>query len=201
MSVPVTADLELGYGGSAAEVGETVAAALEAGAVGINLEDGTLSPNAFADRVRAARDAADRAEVPLFINARIDVVLAGLVSPKARVTETLSRAARYIDAGADGVSVPGVTEPGVIHQLVDGIDAPVNVMVGAGSPTVSRLAGLGVARISLGSGIAQAVYAVAERAASELMLQGTYESVTEGLEYGKLNELLQERKPTSPATA
>ncbi|WP_412147755.1 isocitrate lyase/PEP mutase family protein [Curtobacterium flaccumfaciens] len=189
VSVPVTVDIESGYADDADGVVRTVDAVLEAGAVGINIEDGRLHPDALADRIGAARRAAERAGVPLFVNARTDVHLAGLVDPELRLAETLERARRYRGAGADGVFVPGVRDVETIRALVESIDAPVNVMAGPGSPTVSELAGIGVARISLGSAVAQAAYAVARQAAAELLTTGTYDSLAAGVDYADLNAL------------
>lgn len=93
-------------------------------------------------------------------------------------------------AGADGIFVPGAVEPGTVKLLVDGIDAPLNVMAGPGAPTVAEPAALGVARVSVGSGIAQAAHALVRRAARELLGAGTYETPADGLDYGELNALL-----------
>jgi len=189
VSVPVTVDIESGYADDADGVARTVDAVLEAGAVGINIEDGRLHPEALADRIGAARRAAERAGVRLFVNARTDVHLAGLVDPERLLAETLERARRYRGAGADGVFVPGVRDVGTIRALVESIDGPVNVMAGPGSPTVAELARLGVARISLGSAVAQAAYAVVRQATAELRSTGTYDSLAGGVDYADLNTL------------
>ena len=189
VSVPVTVDIESGYADDADGVARTVDAVLEAGAVGINIEDGRLHPDALADRIGAARRAADRAGVPLFVNARTDVHLAGLVDPERLLAETLERARRYRGAGADGVFVPGVRDVETIRALVESIDGPVNVMAGPGSPTVAELARLGVARISLGSAVAQAAYAVVRQATAELRTTGTYDSLAAGVDDADLNAL------------
>ncbi|PZE33705.1 isocitrate lyase/phosphoenolpyruvate mutase family protein [Curtobacterium sp. MCLR17_055] len=189
VSVPVTVDIESGYADDADGVARTVDAVLEAGAVGINIEDGRLHPDALADRIGAARRAADRAGVRLSVNARTDVHLAGLVDPERLLAETLERARRYRGAGADGVFVPGVRDVETIRALVESIDGPVNVMAGPGSPTVAELARLGVARISLGSAVAQAAYAVVRQATAELRTTGTYDSLAGGVDYADLNAL------------
>jgi 2-methylisocitrate lyase-like PEP mutase family enzyme len=189
VSVPVTVDIESGYADDADGVARTVEAVLEAGAVGINIEDGRLHPDALADRIGAARRAADRAGVRLFVNARTDVHLAGLVDPERLLAETLERARRYRGAGADGVFVPGVRDVETIRALVESIDGPVNVMAGPGSPPVAELAQLGVARISLGSAVAQAAYAVVRQATAELRTTGTYDSLAGGVDYADLNAL------------
>ncbi|MFE9494082.1 isocitrate lyase/phosphoenolpyruvate mutase family protein [Streptomyces collinus] len=192
--VAVSADIEGGYAEDAAGVADTVRAAVVAGAVGVNIEDGRhggggepLRPVAEqAERIAAARAAADSARVPLFVNARIDTFLrdAGGVEP------TLERAAAYLAAGADGIFVPGAVDPGTVKALVAGIDAPVNVLVGPGAPAVAEFAALGVARISAGSSIAEAAHALVRRAARELLREGTYGALAGGFAYGELNALL-----------
>ncbi|SOE55449.1 2-Methylisocitrate lyase, PEP mutase family [Streptomyces sp. OV198] len=198
--VPVSADIESGYAKDAAGVGDTIRAVLAAGAVGVNIEDalydgegvgdggrGPLRPVAEqAERIAAARAAADAAGVPLFINARIDTVLRGA----GGVEETLERAAAFLAAGADGIFVPGAVDPGTVKSLVAGVEGPLNVLVGPGAPSVAELAALGVARISTGSSIAQAAHAVVRRAARELLSAGTYDSLTGGLDYAELNTRL-----------
>ncbi|MFF9622492.1 isocitrate lyase/phosphoenolpyruvate mutase family protein [Streptomyces griseosporeus] len=190
--VPVSADIESGYAADPDGVAETVRAVLAAGAVGVNIEDalhggGGLRPVAEqAERIAAARAAADGAGVPLFVNARIDTFLQGA----GGVDETLERAAAFRAAGADGVFVPGVVEPGTVKLLVDGVDGPLNVMAGPGAPAVAELAALGVARVSVGSAVAQAAHALVHRAARELLEAGTYGTLAGGLDYGRLNGLL-----------
>ncbi|MEU2561110.1 isocitrate lyase/phosphoenolpyruvate mutase family protein [Streptomyces longispororuber] len=197
VSVPVTADVESGYAEDAAGVADTVRAVLAAGAVGVNIEDAPhggdapLRPVAEqAERLTAARGAADAAGVPLFVNARIDTYLRGVgEGPRERLALTLERAAAFLAAGADGVFVPGVVDPETVAALVAKVDGPVNVMAGPGAPPVARLAELGVARISVGSGIAQAAHALVRAAARELLTEGTYESLAGGLDFGELNGL------------
>ncbi|RKT06692.1 2-methylisocitrate lyase-like PEP mutase family enzyme [Streptomyces sp. 3211.6] len=189
--VPVTADIEGGFAADAAGVGETVAGVLAAGAAGVNIEDGTRAPAEHAERLAAARAAADAAGIPLYINARVDTYLFGLGESATRLDETLERASAYLAAGATGIFVPGVTDPAVIAELARGIDAPLNVLVGPGAPSVGELGALGVARVSLGSWVAEAAYAVARRAAEELLAGGTYGSLGGSLPYGELNALLK----------
>ena len=117
-------------------------------------------------------------------------VPSSILIPDQRLTESLNRAARYLDAGADGIFVPGVADAATIAELTSGIGAPVNVMAGPGSLSVAELSRVGVARVSLGSSVAQAAYALVHRATEELLTSGTYESVAGGLEYGELNGLL-----------
>ncbi|MHC3471390.1 isocitrate lyase/PEP mutase family protein [Streptomyces sp. 7R007] len=194
VDVPVSADIESGYAPDAAGVADTVRAVLAAGAVGVNIEDalyeagtGPLRPVAEqAERIATVRETADAAGVPLFVNARIDTFLRGA----GGVDVTLERAAAFRAAGADGIFVPGAVDPGTVKLLVDGVDGPLNVMAGPGAPPVAELAALGVARVSVGSALAQAAHALVRRAARELLDAGTYESLTDGLDYGRLNGLL-----------
>ncbi|MFJ9893227.1 isocitrate lyase/phosphoenolpyruvate mutase family protein [Streptomyces sp. NPDC091280] len=193
VAVPVSADIETGFAKDPEGVADTVRAVLAAGAAGVNIEDalyggeGVLRPIAEqAERIAAAREAADAEGVPLFVNARIDTFL----RDAGGLDAALERAAAFRAAGADGIFVPGVVEPGTVKELVDGIDGPLNVLVGPGAPPVAELAALGVARVSAGSTVALAAYAVARRAARELLDTGTYGALTGGLGYGELNALL-----------
>ncbi|MFE0170791.1 isocitrate lyase/phosphoenolpyruvate mutase family protein [Streptomyces sp. NPDC059002] len=197
VDVPVTADIESGYGADAAAVAGTVRAVLAAGAVGVNIEDAAYEGDAplrsvmgQAERIGAARAAADAAGVPLFVNARVDTYLRGVGERADRLALTMERAAAYRAAGADGIFVPGVVDPETVKALVAGVGGPLNVMAGPGAPSVAEFAALGVARISVGAGIAQAAHAVVREAARELLSRGTYESLAGGLDYGELNALL-----------
>ncbi|MBW5482108.1 isocitrate lyase/PEP mutase family protein [Streptomyces bambusae] len=192
VDVPVTADIERGFGADPAGVAETVSGVLAAGAVGINIEDGSSDPAEQVERLAAARAAADSAGIPLYINARIDTYLFGLGEPgPARLAETLSRAEAYLRAGASGIFVPGVFEPEVVAELARGIEAPLNILVGPGAPSVAELGALGVARVSLGSWVAEAAYAVVRRTTEELLAKGTYDAVAGALSYGELNGLFK----------
>jgi 2-methylisocitrate lyase-like PEP mutase family enzyme len=174
VSVPVTADLEAGYGHSADEVGRTVARALEVGAVGGNLEDAThgglFGIDEAADRVAAARSAAPRGTFVL--NARTDTYFTGTTGDV--FAETVQRAMRYIDAGADCVFVPGVVEQDTIRRLADAIPGPLNVVAGlANTIDAPTLFSLGVKRVSLGGSLARATLSMLERAGRELLDSGT----------------------------
>ncbi|GIF68316.1 hypothetical protein Ais01nite_63510 [Asanoa ishikariensis] len=176
--VPVTADIEDGYD----ELASTIRGVLDAGAVGVNLEDGV---RAHPERIATARRVAGAG---LFINARIDTYLRELGDPAGRRKETLDRAAAYVAAGADGVFVPGVTDPETIAALVKEIPAPLNVMAGPASPTVDELAALGVARVSVGPAITLAAYAAIQTAARELLTTGTYDALGTG--FAEIDDLM-----------
>ncbi|SDJ50223.1 isocitrate lyase/PEP mutase family protein [Streptomyces indicus] len=193
VELPVTADIERGYGERPEDVAATVRAVFGAGAVGVNLEDsvdGGLRPaEEMAERIAAARAAADEAGVPLFLNARTDTYLRQAGEESGRLAETLRRAAVYREAGADGIFVPGVVDLGLVKELVDGIDAPLNVLAGPGAPEVGEFAGAGVARVSVGGRIAEAVHGLVRRAAKEVLTTGGYTHMAGAIEYGELNEL------------
>jgi 2-methylisocitrate lyase-like PEP mutase family enzyme len=163
VTLPVTADLEGGYGETPADVGETIERALAAGAVGCNLEDG-LRDGA---ELRDASEAAERiaAGVPVVINARTDVYLRGTDDPEA----AFLRGQAYARAGADCIFVPGVVDAKTIRELVAGIDAPVSVLARPGAPSVSELQELGVARVSFGPGPMGVALAALARTASDLL--------------------------------
>jgi 2-methylisocitrate lyase-like PEP mutase family enzyme len=158
ISVPLTADIEGGYSDDPRAVGETVKAVIDAGAVGINLEDGKGSPDLLCAKIEAARAAADNRRVALFINARTDIYLHRLAEGEAALTEALARARRYRDAGADGIFVPWPTDEAVISALVAGIEGPLNVMARAGVPSAERLQALGVRRLSSAIGLFRAAF-------------------------------------------
>lgn len=191
VTVPVSADIEGGYGKDADDVAETVAGVLATGAVGINIEDGTRHPAELAARLTAARNAGG----DLFLNARVDTYLFELGDPDTRLAETVARARMYVAAGADGVFVPGVTDPATIEALAKDIPVPLNVMAGPGTPTVAELGALGVARVSLGAGMAQAAYTAARRTAEELYTTGAYASLSEAMPFPELDTLLAARSP------
>ncbi|MDB6164511.1 MAG: hypothetical protein JWL98_1943 [Xanthomonadaceae bacterium] len=160
VALPVTVDLESGYGDVPAAVGATVAAALDAGAVGCNLEDSFPADGSLRDvaghvaRLAAARRVADDAGIAFFINARTDVFFQkpAAAHDMAMVEAALDRARAYADAGASGLFVPGLVADNLIARVVDASPRPVNIMAMPGVPDRKRLAELGVARISHGPG-------------------------------------------------
>ncbi|MEV0560220.1 isocitrate lyase/phosphoenolpyruvate mutase family protein [Dactylosporangium sp. NPDC050588] len=189
VDVPVTADVESGFGATPDEVAETLRGVADAGAVGVNLEDTVRGERPGLREVagQVARIAAARAAAPdVYINARIDTYLRGT----GDLEQTVGRARAYLDAGASGIFVPGVVDTDTIGRLAAAIPAPLNILVGPGAPTVAELGKLGVARVSLGSWVAEAAYAVARRAAEEAFTAGTYTSLDGALEYSELNRLM-----------
>jgi 2-methylisocitrate lyase-like PEP mutase family enzyme len=191
VSVPVSVDAEGGYSDDPAVVSEVVRAIVGAGGIGINIEDGTAAPDLLVAKIAAARSAADGAGIHLFINARTDVYLRGLVPPERAVDEVIERAARYREAGCDGIFAPGVTDVEAIRTIAAAIGLPLNVLVVPGLPPLAALADLGVARVSAGSAIAQVVAGVVQRLATEFLSGGGFEPLLQRtVDYAQLNALL-----------
>jgi len=196
--VPVTADLEAGYGPTPRDAADTARGAVNAGAVGFNFEDSTsdethrlLDAAAQAERVAAARAAADATGVRLVINARTDVFLLGVGAPETRLEETVRRLAAYRDAGADCLFAPGVTDRDTIAALVRELHAPVNVLAAPASPTVADLAALGVARISLGGGVMRVALARTRDLLRDLLASGNLGAIMgAGMTHAELQKLM-----------
>ncbi len=187
VDVPVTADLEAGYGDTPDDVGATVARAVEIGAVGGNIEDadrgGLFGIDEAVDRLAAARAAAPRGTFVL--NARTDTYFAGTTGDP--FAETVERAVRYVEAGADCVFVPGVVEEDTIRRLAEAIPGPFNVVAGlANVIDAPRLFSLGVKRVSLGGSLARAALSMVERAGRELIESGTLGFLDDAIAYADL---------------
>ena len=192
--LPVTIDIEGGYSDEPARVGELVTAVLEAGAVGINIEDGSKDPALLCAKIAAARAAAKATGIDLFINARIDTWLRGLAPAGERVAETLARAARYRDAGASGLFAPGVTDESEIAALVAGTDLPVNVLAWTGLPDAGRLQELGVRRLSAGSAISEAMHGHVLAMMREFVATGRVDtSAAKPATYGEVQAMMARR--------
>jgi len=200
VKVPVSADVESGYGnGSAKDVAETVQALISLGVAGINIEDSPghdrqilLAPEEHAERIRIARQTATSMGGDLLINARTDVYLFQVGDVRARLSAAVERARLYRRAGADCVFVPGVVDIRTIAELVKAIEGPLNIMAMPGAPSAKQLGEIGVARVSVGPWIAQAALATAQRAARELIEQGTYTSLEASLPFAELNAMFAE---------
>jgi 2-methylisocitrate lyase-like PEP mutase family enzyme len=187
VSVPVTADLEAGYGDTPDDVARTVAKAVEVGAVGGNLEDagpgGLFGIDEAVDRLAAARAVAPGGTFVL--NARIDTYLAGQTADP--FAETVERAVRYLAAGADCVFVPGVVDEDTIRRLAAAIPGPLNVVAGlANVIDAPTLFSLGVKRVSLGGSLARAVLSALERAGRELVDSGTLGFLDGAISYAEM---------------
>jgi len=197
VQVPVTADIEAGYGSNPEDAAQTTRELIQAGVVGMNLEDGSSNPDRplidlplAAEKVRAARQAAVRLRTQIVINARTDVYLLPGGDPDANYSEALRRLLAYREAGADCVFAPGLKDAETIGRLVKAVECPLNILAGVGTPSIPELAKLGVARVSVGSGPMRATLGLLRRVAEELKTSGTYSTMEGAIHYAEVNKLL-----------
>jgi 2-methylisocitrate lyase-like PEP mutase family enzyme len=199
VSIPVTADVEAGYGPKPEDVAETAREVLAAGAVGMNLEDAIHDrPDLLADlnlqkeKIRAVVETSSRAGVPLVLNARTDVFLAGIGPAETRLARSIERLNAYRDAGAQCLFIPGVKDKETIAQLVSGVRGPLNILATAGTPPVADLEKLGVARVSVGSGPMRATLGLIARIARQIREEGSFSLMTDGaMTYADANRLFK----------
>jgi len=203
IDLPVSADIESGYADDVDGVVKAARITLEAGAVGINIEDSTscdthgelFEKTAMVERISAIRALADETGIPLVINARTDVFLTSDTNIRKLLSETIARAGAYRAAGADCIFVPdmGNLDEATIIELVGEINAPVNVIVDTHLPSIPRLEEIGVARVSMGPRPMRAALARLRTIARELMRQGTCEAMTEeAMTYAEVNAMFEE---------
>ena len=193
VKVPVTADVEAGYGDRPEDAARTARDVIAAGAVGINLEDASggrqhplLDLALQVERVTAVR------ELPIVLNARTDVYLREAGAPEKRYDEALRRLAAFRDAGADCVFVPGLRDAAIIGRLAKDLKCPLNILAGPGTPPVPELQKLGVARVSLGSGPMRATLGLLRRIAEELKGTGTYKSLEDAISFADINRMMDD---------
>jgi len=198
VKVPVTADVEAGYGDRPEDAADTARGVIEAGAVGMNLEDGTdqhgqlVELSLQLEKIRAVREAALESGILLALNARTDVYLEQVGAPQTRYDETVRRLLAYRDAGADCVFAPGLRDAETISRLVRDLRCPLNILAGPGSPSVPELEKLGVARVSLGSAPMRATLGLVRRMAEELKTTGTYAALEGAPSHADVNRMLAE---------
>jgi 2-methylisocitrate lyase-like PEP mutase family enzyme len=173
--VPLSVDFEAGYSDSPAVVGENVKLLLNAGVVGINIEDGRDPPSLLAAKIDQIKRSAFAHGTDLFVNARTDVYLQGLVAEDKRLEETVARGRHYQSAGADGFFVPALTDPDSICTIAAEVPLPLNLMGWPGQSPADALGKLGVRRLSAGSAIPQVLWARAELLAREFLTLGRSE--------------------------
>jgi 2-methylisocitrate lyase-like PEP mutase family enzyme len=199
VSVPVTADVEAGYGNTPDDASRTARAVIDAGAVGLNLED-AVSDCALADlslqleKIHAVCEMANRLRIPLVLNARTDVYLLQIGDPAKRYDETVRRLSAFREAGADCVFLPGVRDSPTIARLVADLNCPVNILAGPGSPSIPELAKLGVARVSLGSATMRATMGHLQRIAEELKRTGTYSTLENAPTHSEMNRTMSKKQ-------
>jgi 2-methylisocitrate lyase-like PEP mutase family enzyme len=197
INVPVTADIEAGYGSSAEAAAATTLELIQAGAIGMNLEDASGNPDdplidlqLAVEKIKAARAAAAQLNAQIVVNARTDVYLLPGGDPDTDYSEALRRLVAYREAGADCVFAPGLKEADTIGRLVKAVNCPLNILAGPGTPSIPELEKLGVARVSLGSGPVRATLGLLRRAAEELKTSGTYSAMEGAVPYAEVNKLL-----------
>jgi 2-methylisocitrate lyase-like PEP mutase family enzyme len=197
VNVPITADAEGGYGDRPEDAAQTARAVIQAGAIGMNLEDATGdSAQPLVDlplqieKIKAVVEAGKTAGVRLVLNARTDVYLAQVGAPASRYEETVRRLTAYRDAGADCLFAPGIRDVATTAKLTNDLKFPVNILAVAGSPSVSELEKLGVARVSVGSGAMRATLGLVQRLAQELKQQGTYSALENAPSYDQINQIM-----------
>lgn len=192
VQVPVTVDIEAGYGRNLNEIIESVKKIIATGIVGINIEDSIdLNPvlvdeMEFCERISAIRELSNSMGFHLVINARTDSFYTSPDKPRENLSESIKRGNKYREAGADCIFVQPVWEKEMISTLVKEIKAPINILAnpstGAGlPPTVSELQDLGVARLSLGSSMMKATLSLIKKVADELATKGTFNILSDTL--------------------
>jgi 2-methylisocitrate lyase-like PEP mutase family enzyme len=192
VSVPVTADIEAAYARDAATAAATVARVIEAGAVGINIEDGNDPPDLLARKIENLKTAARNLGVELWVNARVDTYLRKLVPEDRAYDESVARARLYREAGANSIFVPAVSEAVVIEKLVKAVVLPLNVLAWPGLPDGATLQKLGVRRLSAGSGIGKVVLNHTHDLAKAFLSEGRSEPFNAGaLANPQINALMR----------
>ena len=197
VKLPVTADVESGYGKRPEDAAQTAVEAIQAGAVGVNLEDADHENERALvelplqlEKIHAVTEAGSRLGVALVINARTDVYLEQIGTPETRYDETIRRLSAYRDARADCLFAPGIRDVETIARLVRDLRHPLNILVGPGSPPIPELQKLGVARASLGSSAMRATLGFAKKIAGEVLSSGTYSTLEDAPPHLDVNRMM-----------
>lgn len=197
VKLPITADVESGYGNRPEDAAQTALEVIEAGAVGLNLEDAIHETERALvelplqlEKINAVKEAGRKLGVALVINARTDVYLEQIGAPEMRYDETIRRLSAYRDAGADCLFAPGIRDVETIARLVRDLRHPLNVLAGPGSPPIPELQKLGVARVSLGSSAMRATLGFAKKIASEVLTSGTYATLEDAPPHVDVNRMM-----------
>jgi 2-methylisocitrate lyase-like PEP mutase family enzyme len=176
--LPVSADIEAGYAADARAAATRAVEVLDAGAIGINIEDGTGAPDILSAKIEAIQKAARSKGAQIWINARVDVFLKGLMKGEEGLKESIRRAKLYSDAGASSIFVPAVVETAALQELTSNIKLPLNVLAWPGLPDAAALKQLGVKRLSAGSGIALMATDLAHKLGTGFLADGKSEHFT-----------------------
>lgn len=206
VDLPVSGDLENGYGASPETVSETIRQSVAFGMVGGSIEDSTADPqqplydlDLAVERIRAARRAADETDWPYTLTARCEVYFADLdkVHGANPYAEAVRRANLYREAGADCIFIPGPSDADTIAGFVRDIDAPISVVTGLGESqmSVAQLADLGVRRISTGGSLARACLGHLRRSARAIAEQGTFDYLSAAISDPDINAFLRSKQP------
>jgi len=196
--VPVTADLESGYGKTPEEIADFTRALIAAGAVGLNFEDVTgddedthVELGLQVKKIRAIRETSTALGVPLVINARRDIYLMPIGPEATRFERTVERLHAYRDASVDCLFVPGLCDGEIIAKLVKTLDAPLNILAAQGCPSLDELEKMGVARVSAGSSAMRAAMGAFQRVAMDWLAHGSYDSLQQAtVPYAELNRMM-----------
>lgn len=180
VSVPVSADIEAAYAQDAASAAKTVALVIDAGAVGINIEDGNDPPDLLARKIENLKAAAAKTGIDLWVNARIDTYLRRLVPAEQAYDETVRRAALYRSAGANSIFAPALTDLADLTRLVKDVVLPLNALAWPGLPDAATLESIGVRRLSAGSGIGKVVLGHTFALAKAFLADGRSEPLAQG---------------------
>jgi 2-methylisocitrate lyase-like PEP mutase family enzyme len=200
--VPVTADMESGYGTTVKDMTETAKALIAAGAIGLNLEDVTgdnesshVEAKLQAEKIGAIREISASLGVPLVLNARTDIYLMPIGPAETRFDRTVERLRAYRQAGADCLFAPGVQDRQTIAKLVRALEAPLNILLTPGCPPLRELEKMRVARASAGSAAMRATLGLLRRIGKELMEAGTYSLLQDGaVPFAEVNEIMSRKK-------
>jgi len=201
VAVPVTADLESGYGKTPDEIADFTRAMLAAGAVGLNFEDVTGDDESShvelglqVKKIRTIRETAAALGVPVVINARTDVYLMPIGPAETRFERTVERLRAYREAGADCLFAPGVCDRETIERLVRALGPPLNILASANCPSLDELEKMGVARVSAGSSAMRAAMGAFQRVAKDWLEHDSYDSLTRvTIPYVELNRMMGQR--------
>jgi len=205
VDVPITADVEAGFGSTPEAVADTAREVIAAGAVGMNLEDGDEGrPDFLVDLarqkeiIRAVLEVGKGAGISFVLNARTDIFLYGIGPAETRLARAIERLNAYREAGAQSLFAPGVKDKETIAQLARGLTGPLNILATVGTPPVAELQRLGVARVSVGSGPMRATLGFLGRMARQLHDEGAFTLMTEGtIPYADVNRLFQPKRGRS----
>jgi 2-methylisocitrate lyase-like PEP mutase family enzyme len=201
--VPVTADMESGYGTTVKEMSETAKALVAAGAIGLNLEDVTgddershVDLKLQMEKISTIREVSASLGVRLVLNARTDIYLMPIGPAETRFDRTVERLRAYHQAGADCLFAPGVSNGDTIAALVKAVPGPLNILISPSCPPLAELEQMAVARASTGSGAMRATLGLLRRIGTELKESGSYSVLQDGaVPFAELNQILARKNP------